>query len=61
MILLGLFRKMSNYKEMSIKAFLEDHGTQKPGRVAIKGKIVSALKVGLFTFADTSGNVQVKL
>ena len=51
---------MSNYKEMSIKAFLEDHGALKPGRVAIKGKIVSAVKVGLFTFADTSGNVQVK-
>ena len=50
----------SNYKDITIKAFLEDNEAMKDGRVAIRGKIVSGLKNGSFTFADLSKCVEVK-
>ena len=50
----------SNYKDLTIKAFLEDNEAKMDGRVAIRGKIVSGLKNGLFSFADLSKCVEVK-
>lgn len=50
----------SNYKDLTIKDFLEDNEAKKDGRVAIRGKIVSGLKNGSFTFADLSKCVEVK-